>query len=460
MVQTEQPINPRLAAGGAAVTRALPIVQPMKTGKLPAVVDTTLANGLRVIATRKPGLPMVQARLRIDVSKSKNWDNGVLADLVDGTLLAGTTSRSQVAIAEELQRIGAVMSTSADVEDFYVVGTAIATELRHYLDLLCDVLVNATFPQEEVTLTQQRLMQSLTLMRSQPPAIAAYALAERVFPGHVYGRGMPTEEMVAALTRADVRKYHRSVVSPAAAMLVLVGDMPPAKMVAIANDALAGWTGKHTAGKTPVPAELVPGPAQVVNYPGAVQSNIRIGGIGIGRTHPDFAALSLALTVLGGGGLTSRLNTNLREDKGYTYGAYTNQNHNLAASQIVGTADVQNDVTAPALVEFFYELGRLATTLPGEDELVSAKRFIQGTLALSVDTQAGLATYLTLLAVSGLDISYLREYPAALEAVTAEQVLDAAAKYLAPARLATVIVGDAEHVTPSVERILPVEVIG
>ena len=460
MVDAEFPSGARLAAGGGVVSvRVQPEVASTKPGKLPAVVDTTLPNGLRVLAARKPGVPMVQARLRIDVSKSRGWDEGVVEEIVGITILNGTDSRSQVEIADELQRLGAVLQANVDVEDFYVMGGALAGELPRFLALIADVVQHAAHPGDEVALAKAQAEQGIAIMHSQPELRAHYALAARVFPGHVYGRPMPTPDLVAPITRSAVRKFHRSMITPRAALLVLVGDLPPAKMVAAAAKAFEGWTGARKPAKTPTPDPVAPGPIQIVHQPGAVQTNMRFGGIGVNRAHPDFAALTLATTILGGG-FTSRLNSNLREDKGFTYGASAALAHNLAATQITTGADVQTAVTAPALVETIYELGRMATAPVSEEELAAAKRFLAGSLALSVDTQAGLAGYLTALAVAGLDVSYLRALPAAADKLTVDDVLAAAATYLSPARLAPVLVGDAEVIADAIGRISPVEVVG
>ncbi len=438
--------------------RVQPVVKPTKPAKLPAVVDTTLSNGLRVLAARKPGVPMVQARIRFDVAR-KDLDSSVLDDIMTATLLTGTPTRNQLEIAEEMKRIGGEIWASADAESLFVSGIALARDLPRYLALLADVLQNATHLAEEVDLAKAQTEQGITIMHSQPAARVQYALGARVFPNHPYGRPMPTPDIVAPVTRAAVQRFHRNSVKPGGALMVLVGDLPPAKMVAAVDKALGGWTGTRKAFKTPKPAPVTPGPLRILNQPGAVQTNMRFGGIGIGRAHADFPALTLAMTILGGG-FTSRLNHNLREDKGFTYGASAGVGHNLAASSITIGADVQTAVTAPALVETLYELGRMVTTPVGDDELTDAKRFLAGNMALSAETQAGLATYLMSLAIAGLDVSYLRELPLAADKQSPDDIARVAATYLAPSSLAPVVVGDAEQIADALGRIVAVEVVG
>ena len=437
--------------------RPIPEVSATKPGKLPSVDDEVLSNGLRVLAARKPGIPMVQVRLRFPITKARDWDSGVLEDIASGTILTGTTTRTQLDIADEIQHIGGYVSGLVDADNLFISATCLADELDRYLALLDDVVRNATYPEDEVALAKAQTEQGIAIMHSQPSARAQFAIASRVFPDHPYGRPMPTPDEVAPITRAKARAFHRSVVRPTGALLTLVGDLPPKTMVAAAERALKEWTGSRRIAKVPAPKPVVPGPVRIVHQPGAVQTNIRLGGLGIDRAHPDFPALTLALTILGGG-FTSRLNHNLREDKGYTYGASAGISHNVAASIINVGVDVQTSVTAPALVETLYELGRMATTSVTEAELGAAKRFVAGQLAMSAETQAGLASYVTALAIAGLDVSYLRELPAKANQLSTDDVAAAAAKYLAPSLLAPIVVGDADVIADAVGRVTPIEV--
>lgn len=437
--------------------RPIPAVHKTPPGKLPAVRDETLPNGLRVLAARKPGIPMVQVRLRFGITKTKDWDSGVLEDLVSTTILSGTKTRSQTDIADEMQHIGGDVYSLVDADNLFVSATCLADELDRYLALLYDIVANAAYAEDEVALAKAQTEQGIAIMHSQPSARAQFAVASRLFADHPYGRPMPTPAEVEPITAAATRAYHRRTVRPGGALLTLVGDVAPARLVSAAERALREWTGSRKVPKVPAPKPIVPGPIRIVHQPGAVQTNVRLGGLGINRGHPDFPALTLALTILGGG-FTSRLNHNLREEKGYTYGASSGITHNVGASIINVGADVQTSVTAPALVETFYELGRMATTPVSEDELAAAKRFLAGQLAMSAETQAGLASYVTALAIAGMDVSYLRDLPAKASKLTVDDVAAASAAYLAPALLAPVLIGDAEVIGDAVARIAPVEV--
>jgi predicted Zn-dependent peptidase len=187
------------------------------------------------------------------------------------------------------------------------------------------------------------------------------------------------------------------------------------------------------------------GPLVLVDRPGAVQSNLRVGGPALPRTHPSYAALELA-NALFGGYFSSRLVMNIREDKGYTYSPRSSLQHGARASVLLLQADVGTEVTAPALVEVGYELGRLATVPPTEEEVRSTAQYLVGSLALSTSTQAGLAGTLAGLLADGLDVSWLREHPQRLLSVTPQQVHEVARQVLAPSAMVTTVVGDAAQV--------------
>jgi zinc protease len=254
-----------------------------------------------------------------------------------------------------------------------------------------------------------------------------------------------------------VRALHTEVVRPDGAVLVVVGDVTPARVLDLAEAALEAWTARGQA-VVPVPPPPVfrPGGVLLVDRPGAVQTNLRLAGPAPDRTAADYPATVLANMVFGGY-FSSRLVANLREDKGYTYSPHSVIDHAQQASVLSVDADVASEVTAPALLETRYELGRIATLPVSRDELDAARRYVTGTLALSVASQAGLAGTLTRLLAAGLGVEWLRDYPGALLAVTVADVQAAAARWLGPAGLATVLVGDAQVVRA---QLAPLEIIG
>lgn len=436
--------------------RTVPDVSPPKAMKVPSPKERVLANGLRVWAIPRPGIPLVQARLILPTSRAKvGTADRARQRVLARTLLSGTRRRNQAEIAATLQGLGGGLAAGADAEDLSLSGSALAVNLAPLLQMAGEVLDESTFPEPEVGTERKRVQEELAMAASQPSTMARTAVTARVFGRHPYGDPLPGPEQVAKVSRAQLAAYVRTRVGPAAGIMVLVGDLPARQLLDAAEAALGDWTSGGPAEPLPPPPPFTPGPTVLVHRPGSVQTSIRLAGPALPRLHPDAAALALALTVLGGY-FSSRLNANLREDKGWTYSPHAGVEHLQAASMLTVAADVATEVTAPSLVEIAYELGRLATIPVPADELDAARRYRTGSTALSIQTQSGLATQLVILGANGLDAGWLQAAPGRYAKVTAEDVLRVSRAHLAPGRLVTVLVGDADRIRADVEALGPV----
>lgn len=435
----------------------VPEVPPLRAIKLPVVAERQLHNGLRVVAAKRSGVPRVEARLLVPSARNRSAADPALTHVLTKTLLSGTAERTSTQIAQELQRLGGHLEAGGDSEDFVLSGSALASELPAFLALLGEILTGATHPQDEVSVQREVVAQEITLQLSQPATIARHALLRRLFGDHPYGQGPPAPAEVQAVKAPQLRKLHDKRVRPEGAILVLVGDVAPARALDLAEGALGAWPpgGGKPGLARPRPTPVAP--TLLVDRPGSVQTNIRIGGPAVGRTHPDFPKLALANLVFGGY-FVSRLVENIRERRGYTYSPHSGVQQQRLASFFAVQADVATEVTGPALVEIRYELNRMLAGPLEEAELLSAKRFLSGTLSMSIQTQAGLASYLTTLASRDLPIQYLREFPAAVEALTEAEVIEAARRYFASRNLQTVMVGDVKVMRAAVEAFDDVEV--
>jgi zinc protease len=443
------------AARPEATALVVPSVGKPRPVRLPAVADETLPNGLRVLVARRPGIPRFEARLVVPTARRGAGDAARLRVLSE-TVLAGTARRASLEIAEALQGMGGGLGSYADAEQLIVAGSALSLNRSRFVSLFGEVLQEASFPAGEVSIERERVVQEIALLRSQPGVIAGDALVARLYGSHPYGRGTPDPEAVARVQPAVLRSLHGARVRPGGSILVLTGDLDLDATIADVTRAFGGWEAGGEQGGLPAPEVSTPSPILVVDRPAAVQTNVRLGGPAIPRTDPDYPALALAVTVYSGY-FTSRLNDNIREQKGYTYGAHSRIEHRRMASQISISADVGREVTAASLVEISYELGRMVSVPVTQAELDAARRYVQGTLAMGIQTQSGLTAQLAGLVAAGLPVSYLRDYPAALEEVTTADVLAAAQRHLGPSQLTTVLVGDAASVVPAVEPLAPVE---
>jgi zinc protease len=443
-------------ADGRATSPLVPPLGPVPRVKPPTAAQRTLDTGLRVLAVRRPGVPLVEVRLRVPFTGT-GLSHPARASLLSNTLLTGTERYGQVELAAALQALGADLHVSVDADRLMIGGTVLRTGLAPLLDLLAEVVTTATYPAREVTGERSRLAERLAIARSQPSVLVGEALNVRMHGDHPYARELPTVEAVTAVTAAQVRRLHADRIRPGGSALVLVGDLSPARALDAAEEALAGWTGGEATRPVPPLPPVLPKPALLVDRAGSVQASIRLGGPAVPRDAADYPALQLANLVFGGY-FSSRLVENIREDKGYTYGPHSRISHGVAGSRLVIDADVATEVAAPALLETWYELGRMATLPIKPVELEDVRQYSVGTLAMSIATQAGLASTLSALIGVGLGLEWLRAHPRQLAAVTLEEVSAAARKYLAPAGMVSVVLGEAAELVDALGALGPVEV--
>ncbi|MGY1807257.1 M16 family metallopeptidase [Blastococcus sp. SYSU D00669] len=432
----------------SAPTLDLSLIPPLgepRPQPAPPVTETVLPTGLRVVVVPRPGVPLVELRLRVPFAASSARSaatHTARAAVLSGAVLQGTTQHDQTEIAQLLQGHGAELSVSADPDRLLFSTTLLPEGLPAVLGVLAEVLTAATYPNDRVEGERARVAERIGIARSQPGVIARTALAARRYGNHPYALQLPTPELVSAVRSTALRTLHRDRVVPAGSTLVLVGDLDPRAAADAAGTALARWSRDGEAISAPPAPVVDPGVLEIVDRPGAVQSNLRLGGPAPGRTDPDLAAVRLANMVFGGY-FSSRLVENIRERRGYTYSPRSSVDHLAAASSFLVEADVATEVTAPALLETWYELGRMALTPVTEAELDGARRYVLGSMALATATHAGLASTLSALVGAGLSADWLAEHQRALAAVTVAEVQEAARRYLAPSALTAVVVGDA-----------------
>lgn len=430
--------------GKAFAPHEVPGLTRPRRAKLPTVAERVLPTGLRVVAVRRPSVPVVHVRLRVPSAVRRDADLAKAA-MLERTMLLGTAERSQGELAEALQRVGGSLRVSGDADRLVLAGESLRAGLGDLLGLMAEVLTGASYPKRPVEGESQRLADQLSRALSQPGVQADEAWLRQMYGVHPYGREHPQPAEVLDVSASALRTAHRRRVVPDGSLLVLVGDLTPARALDQVERALGGWDAAGRPTAVPRVPAVQPGPLLLVDRPGAVQSNLRLGGSALPRTDPAYAASEVA-NALFGGYFSSRLTLNIREDKGYTYSPRSSIRHSAAASCLLTSAEVATEVTAPALVEIRYELGRMATLPPGEEEVAATAQYLVGTLALSTATQAGLATTLSVLLAAGLDVTWLRDHPARLMAVTPADVHEVARRMLAPTALVSTVVGDASVV--------------
>jgi predicted Zn-dependent peptidase len=407
----------------------------------PSLAESTLDSGLRVVAVRRAGVPMVELRLVVPLAGTHRT-HAARAEVLAATLTAGTPTRTRWDVDTELAALGGDLAVAVDPERLSVGAAVLAEGLPHTLEVLADVLTAATHPAAQVEGERDRLVERLGVARSRAGVVAREAVLRRALGDHPSVAEVPRPDDVARVTPAAVRALHRRAVLPAGSLLVLVGDLRPARTLELVAAALAGWDAPGRA--TALPAWRTPpaGPLLLLDRPGAGQSQVRLVAEGVSRHDETYPAAQLANLVLGGY-FSSRLVENVREDKGYTYGAQSGFDATTAGTLLTVELDTGRDTTAAALLETRYELGRAVVDPPTDDEVDAARRYAVGSLSIGLSTQAGLASNLSRLVPLGLDVDWVRTHPARLAATTADQVREAAARLFAPSRFQTVVQGDA-----------------
>jgi predicted Zn-dependent peptidase len=426
--------------------QAVPDLTRPRKQRLPSVAERELSNGLRVVAVRRSSVPLVHVRLRVPNAIRRDAELAKTA-LLSRTMMLGTSTRTQGELAEALQRIGGGLRVDDGADGLSLSGESLRSGLGDLLGLLADVLTDAAYPRAAAEREAGRLSDHLRRALSQPGTVADEAWLRRRYGDHPYGRSLPSPDEVAEVAPRSLRALHRRRVLPAGSLLVLVGDLTPARALDQVEKALAGWQADGTGAAVPTVPDVPVEPLLLVDRPGAVQSNLRVGSRAPRRTDDWYAAGQLANGIYGGY-FSSRLTMNIREDKGYTYSPHSAIRHLRGDSRVVTSAEVATEVTAPAMVEVLYELGRIAVLPPKQDELEATVQYLTGTLALGTATQAGLAETLADLMSDGKGVDWLQEYPARLAATTPDEVMEAGARMLAPASMVSVVVGDADVVEP------------
>ncbi len=430
---------------GKQVRAQVPALTAPRAPKKLRSAEATLDSGLRVLAVRKPGVPVVEVRVRIPFLSAKPTHPAYAALLAEA-LPTGTAQLDRIGVAAAVQGLGGDVSVSVDADRLLISANVLATNLAALLDIVADLLTGARYSPEEVATERARLVEKLTITRARPSVVASEALSHRMWGAHPYALDLARPDAVAAVTPAQVRSLHRGQVRPVGAVLVLVGDLPPTRMIAHAERELSAWSGTPSRSVVPALPDPVGGPLLIVDRPGSVQTSVRFGAVAVPRTDPDYPALQLANLIFGGY-FSSRWTENIREDKGYTYGPHSRVDHHVLGSVLSLDVEVATEVTAAAMLETWYELGKLASLPVTAAEIESVQQYAIGTLALSTSTQAGLASSLASLAAFGLGLDWISEHPDRLLATTVEQVSAAAARFFAPAAFARVAVGDADSIS-------------
>lgn len=442
-----------------------PPVGPAPAVRLPAVQKRTLSNGIPVWSVTLEKVPVVQVSLLVFAGAnadpaSKFGVSSMTAAMLD----EGAGSRSALEVADAVDYLGATLTTASGYDASAVRLWVPVARLQEALPVMADVALRPTFPANELERLRKERLTSMAEMRDDARSVAALAFPRLVFgPQHRYGiPAFGTPATVQAFTVDDLKAYYQANYRPGNVALIVVGAVGADTAMPLLETAFGGWK----ADGAPAAAAAVPAaqPARarqvyIIDKPGAPQSQIVIGGVGVARSTPDYFPIEVMNTLLGGS-FTSRLNQNLRETHGYTYGASSSFSMRLAPGPFAASAGVQTEVTADALKEFFAELNGIRKPVPA-DEVTRAKNYVSLGFPSQFETSGQISAQLEELLTYKLPEDYHARYVPSVQAVTAQQVQDAAQRHILPDRFAVVIVGDRKAIEAPVRalKLGPVQVL-
>ncbi len=430
-----------LAAEGA---RQLPPEPgPAVAARVPAAVEKTLANGLRVVVASKPGLPLVSASLRISAGGSSDPSDKVgRAALTADLVMRGTATRSATQIASQIESLGAAIGASAGPDASDVSITTRSDKAAEAFAIMADVVQNPAFAQEELERAKQETLDGLMVSMRQPGAVGSRAMTRALYGQAAYGN-VTTADTIAAITADDLKTFHKRWIPPLS-VLVIAGDVTPEQGFALAEKAFGAWP------KPPsLPVEVdgrsrdLPAPRSIaIDIPQAGQAAVLLGRVGPSRLAQEYVQTNVANALLGVG-YSSRLNSEIRIKRGLSYGAGSSLSARKSEGPIIASAQTRNDAVPQVIDLLQSEFTRLGNEPIPAKELDARKAFVIGGFGRSVETTSGLAGQYSALAQFGLPLAKLQTYSAEISAVTPEQAAEAARKYYDPAKSTLVVVGDA-----------------
>jgi predicted Zn-dependent peptidase len=418
-----------------------PIPGTPKDFKLPAVRSFALPNGLDVSMAPYGNTPKVAVRLvlrtgNIDENAQTVW----LSDLTRDLMLEGTTTRTAQQVAEEAAGYGGTIAFNVGMNETSIGADVLSEFGPQMVKLIADVARNPRFPESELARLKADRLRQVTVAKSQQQQLANERFLAVLYPDHPYGRLFPTESQIQSYTIDQLKAFHAANYGAARSHLYIVGRFDAAAMEAAVRQAFGDWQ----AGSAPAfsaPAPKTDRVIHIVDRPGAVQSTIYLGLPVIDPSHPDYVALRVTDALLGGS-FGSRITSNIREQKGYTYSPFSTINSFLKDAYWAEIADVTTNVTGPSLKEIFFEIDRLQAEAPSQQEVEAIQKYLAGIFVLQNSSRNGIISQMQFAELHGLGETYLRDLVRKIYAVTPADVQRIARTYLKDDTMTIVIAGD------------------
>ncbi len=443
---------PKPSSKGLVIKGKAPISKEVLKVKLPRAYETKLSNGLQVIVLEQHKLPTFNMQMIVlSGGLTDAQDQHGAAQFTATLLREGTRTRTSKQIAEQVDSLGASLGATSGLSspDSRVSASGLTDNFDQIMELFADVILNPSFPTDEFNKLKTRSLAQLRQQRSQPAFLANEMFAKVMYGSHPASRTSLSVEEIQRLTPEALQKFHALNYKPNNAVFAIVGDVKPAEIVAKLEKTFGAWQGGDVP-QTTIPKVSEAGPAKIylINRASSVQTNLLLGNL---------TSLDVMNQVVGGGA-SARLFLNLREDKGYTYGAYSR----FSASRYRGTfranTEVRTEVTKGSMDELMYELKRIRDEKVAQEEFDRAKRTIIGSFALQLESPQALLNNIITQKLEGLPGDYWDTYTQKVAAITADDVQRVAKKYLDLGRLQIVAVGDATRIADVLKQYGTVEI--
>lgn len=446
---------------GAVIKGKAPVNKKVLKVKLPKPYETKLSNGLQVIVLENHKLPTFSMQMVIlsgGLAEPPGEEGA--AQYVASMLREGTKTRTSRQIAEDTDSLGASLFSSATYSSLTssISASGLKDNFDQVLDLFADVTLNPVFPAEELNKLKTRALANIRLQRASPFFLSNERFQKAIYGSHPASRVALTPQEIQNLTPEILQKFHAVYYRPNNAIFAISGDVKPAEVVGKIEKAFVSWKpGEVPQTEIPKAPEQTAGKVYLIDRPNSAQVNVVLGTLAIERTDPDYFPLEVMNQVLGGGA-AARLFLNLREEKSYTYGAYSGVSYYKYRGTFRATTEIRQEVLKPALGELIKEIKRIREEKISAAELEAAKRTIIGGWALQLEYPQSMLGDIITRKLYGLPVDYWEKYPERIAAVTPEEAQRVARKYLALDKLQIVVVGDAKTIAESLKDFGKVEV--
>mgnify|MGYP003936572115 CR=1 FL=1 len=417
---------------------------------LPRKTEVTLPNGLKAVLVPYGSLPKVTVSVVVRSGNINEKENEVwLADVTGDMMKEGTRSRSARQIAEEAASMGGSVNISTGLDQTTINGDVLAEYGPNLVSLLADIVRNPLFPESELQRIKNDRVRQLTVAKSSPQQQALEQFRRIIHGNHAYGRIFPTQEMLEGYTLDQIRRFHEDNFGARRTTVYVAGVFDMAAMEQAIRKEFSSWK------PGPEPLIDIPKPSMkkafhLIDRPGAPQSTIYLGLPVANPYDQDFVPLVVTNALLGGS-FGSRITSNIREQKGYTYSPFSQLSSRYRDAYWAEVADVTTDVTGPALQEIFKEIRRLQNEPPPADELKGIQNYLAGTFVLQNSSPGGIIGQLAFLNLHGLSDDYLTKYVQNVYAVTPQKVSEMTRKYIREDSMTLVITGDKKKIEPQIE---------